>query len=353
MEKYKVIGVMSGTSLDGVDIAYCEFTHKKGKWSYHVLYSITYQYSDLWKEKLRNLPDASAYDIASVDNEYGLFLGKILAVFIRDSHIKPDIIASHGHTIFHNPDQYFTCQIGNGAPIASLTKVPVINNFRSSDVAKGGQGAPLVPIGDKWLFGEYDFCLNLGGIANISFDDEEGQRVAFDIAPCNMALNYLAAALDLPYDDEGQTARNGRVDISLLEELNSLDFYWKSGAKSIGREWFEQEIIPILSHSKAPPQNKLATLTEHIAHQIGKVITKHFGENLLITGGGAHNTYLVERITQAVTPEVIVPHKTVVDYKEAIIFAFLGTLRYRSQTNILKSVTGASSDSIAGTIWLP
>lgn len=344
---------MSGSSLDGVDIAYCEFTHKKGNWSYRVPYSITYQYSDYWKEKLEHLPGATAYDLAKIDNEYGLFLGKILSVFIRDGHIKPDFIASHGHTIFHDPDHYFTCQIGKGSAIASLTQMPVISDFRSSDMAKGGQGAPLVPIGDKLLFGDYDFCLNLGGIANVSFDDDEGQRVAFDIGPCNMALNYLSSLMEMPYDNEGSEARKGKVDISLLEELNSLDFYWKTGAKSIGREWFEREIIPVLTRSKASLQDKMATFTEHIAQQIGKIMTKHYGQTLLITGGGAYNTYLVERITEAVIPEVIIPGNKVIDYKEAIIFALLGALRYRNQTNVLKSVTGASSHSIAGTIWLP
>lgn len=353
MEKYKVIGVMSGSSHDGVDIAYCEFTRKKGRWKFKVPYSISYEYSESWKNKLLNVYGASAHELAKTDNEYGMFLGKILSIFIRRSKLKPDFIASHGHTIFHNPTNHFSKQIGKGAPIASLTRLPVINDFRSSDMAKGGQGAPLVPIGDKLLFGEYDFCLNLGGIANISFDDYDGKRIAFDIAPCNMALNYLVSSFNKTFDDKGNIARKGNIDISLLEKLNSLDFYWESGAKSIGREWFEQNIIPILSNSQTSPQDKLTTFTEHIAYQIGKIVTQYPGQSLLITGGGTYNSYLLERIKEAVTPEIHIPENTIIDFKEAVVFAFLGVLRKRNEVNVLKSVTGASGDSIAGAIWLP
>ena len=344
---------MSGSSHDGVDIAYCEFVQKKGNWSYTVPLSITYDYSESWKNKLKNVYGASARELAWLDNEYGMFLGKILSVFIRESKIKPDFIASHGHTIFHQPDNHFSTQIGKGAPIASLTKLPVINDFRSTDMAKGGQGAPLVPIGDKLLFSDYDFCLNLGGIANISFDDYDGSRVAFDIAPCNMGLNYIAAQKNKTFDDDGKLARKGKVDMTLLEQLNSLDYYWTSGAGSLGREWFEKYIVPLLNRSQISPEDKLATFTEHVAYQIGRIVAQYPGHSLLITGGGAYNSYLVERIKEAVTLEVNIPEQTTIDFKEAIIFAFLGVLRKREETNILKTVTGASSDSVGGVVWLP
>ncbi len=344
---------MSGSSHDGVDIAYCEFTRKKGKWTYKIPYSISHDYSTEWRNRLLNLYGASAHEFAKTDNDYGLFLGKLLSVFIRESGIKPDFIASHGHTIFHNPEHHFSTQIGKGSAIASVSKRPVINDFRSADMAKGGQGAPLVPLGDKLLFGEYDFCLNLGGIANISFDDYDENRVAFDIVPCNMALNYLASLLKKTFDDSGKLARKGRVDMSLLEELNSLDFYWTSGAKSLGREWFEKNILPILDRSQLRVEDKLATYTEHIAYQVGKVVSHYPAQSILVTGGGAYNTYLVERLSEALNPDVILPEQNIIDFKEAIIFAFLGVLRKRQEVNILKTVTGASADSVAGAIHLP
>lgn len=344
---------MSGSSHDGVDIAYCEFVHKKGKWNYTVPFTITYNYSESWKNKLLNVYGASARELARLDNEYGMFLGKILSVFIRESKLKPDFIASHGHTIFHQPESHFSTQIGKGAPIASLTKLPVINDFRSADMAKGGQGAPLVPIGDKLLFGDFDFCLNLGGIANISFDDYNGSRVASDIVPCNMGLNYLASHKNKTFDDDGKLARKGKVDMSLLEELNGLDYYWTSGAGSLGREWFEKYVVPPLNRSQISTEDKLATFAEHIAYQIGKIVSQYPGQSLLISGGGAYNSYLVERITEAVTPTVNIPEQTIIDYKEAIIFAFLGVLRRRKEVNILKTVTGASCDSVGGVVWVP
>lgn len=344
---------MSGSSLDGADIAYCEFRRKKNTWTYKVPYTITYDYSPEWRKKLKNAFNASANELAGLDVQYGMFLGKILSVFMKESKIKPDFIASHGHTVFHNPEQHYTMQIGNGGQIAARTKTAVINDFRSSDIARGGQGAPLVPIGDKLLFGEYDFCLNLGGIANISFDDYTNQRKAFDIVPCNMALNMLAGEINQPYDENGDLAREGQIDINLLEELNALDFYWMTGSKSLGREWFEKNILPVLTKSQASTRNKLATFTEHIALQIGKVTSKFPGSSILITGGGACNSYLIERISEAVSPEVFLPEKKLIDYKEAIIFGFLGVLRYRSEVNTLRSVTGATSDSSGGVIWLP
>ncbi len=353
MKKYRVIGLMSGTSLDGLDIAFCEFSEKKGQWKYRIVHATTFNYPTEWKKRLSDAMTADALTLAELDKDLGLLIGEALKIFIKEVNQSPDFIASHGHTVFHNPASFYTTQIGNGECIAARLGIPVINDFRSIDVAKGGQGAPLVPIGDKLLFSGYDFCLNLGGIANISFDNAELRRVAFDIAPCNMALNYLAAKQNLEFDDGGEVAASGEINLELLEKLNGLEYYWQTGNKSLGREWFEKHFLPLLQESVISNRDKMATVTEHIALQIAKVTAKKPRKNMLITGGGAYNTYLVERIRESVSEEVIIPGKQLIDFKEALIFAFLGVLRTREEINILSSVTGAKSDSCAGKIILP
>lgn len=353
MKKYRVIGLMSGTSLDGIDMAYCEFSEKKGIWKYRIVHADTYRYKPAWKERLTEAFNSSSKELPELDKDLGLLMGEVLRIFIRELKIHPDFVASHGHTIFHQPELFYTTQIGNGDCIAARLGIPVINDFRSIDVAKGGQGAPLVPIGDKLLFSDYEFCLNLGGIANISFDTAENKRVAFDIAPCNMALNLLAAEKNLEFDEDGEIAAAGNINLELLDQLNGLEYYWQTGNKSMGREWFEKYFSPLLHNSKLSNPDKMATVAEHIAQQIAKVTAKNPRKNMLVTGGGAYNNYLIERIRESVSEEVIIPDQQLIDFKEALIFAFLGVLRYRGETNILSSVTGAKSNSISGKIILP
>lgn len=344
---------MSGTSLDGIDIAYCEFTENRGKWKYNIKEAITYDYPIDWKTRLNEAYSSSARFLAETDKDLGLLMSEILRLFISNFKLKPDFIASHGHTIFHQPASRYTLQIGSGHHIASRLGIPVINNFRNQDVAKGGEGAPLVPIGDKLLFGEYDFCLNLGGIANISFDDPSGIRKAYDISPCNMALNQIANKSGRNYDDEGKLAREGKINIGLLDRLNSLDFYWNSSQNSLGREWYEENFSPILNSEMNADADILATLVEHIAQQVARTTAKHPKKNMMITGGGAYNDYLIERLKWSVAEEVIIPGKKIIDFKEAMVFAFLGVLRLRGDFNTLASVTGAKSDTCSGCIILP
>ncbi len=353
MKRYKVIGVMSGTSLDGTDLAYCEFLKQKNAWQYKLKETITYNYTKNWKTRLAGAYDGTARDLAETHKDFGLLTGEILKVFIQKHNLKPDFIATHGHTVFHRPDAFYTIQIGSGAHIASRTGLPVINDFRTADVAKGGQGAPLVPAGDKYLFGQYDACLNLGGFANISFDDAEGLRRAFDISPCNMALNHIAAKDNLTMDKNGLKSREGNIDMDLLEQLNALEFYWKNGNKSLGKEWFDDRFWPLIEQSKLSVNDLLATVTEHIAFQVAKVMSNHPKRNILITGGGARNQYLTERIKSSVSEEIIIPEEKIIDFKEALVFAFLGVLRMQQETNVFSSVTGATADSCAGAIHLP
>jgi len=350
MDTYRAIGLMSGTSLDGLDIAYCKFRYEKKKWKFSIEEATTLKYTNEWLKRLGGAHNLSALSLLQLDNEYGTYLGNAVKQFAKDQHIsKIDFVASHGHTIFHQPEKHFTFQLGKGTAIASAYRLPVINDFRSLDVALGGQGAPLVPIGDRLLFSEYAFCLNLGGIANISYEHKE-KRIAFDICPVNIVLNHLAKALNMEFDKDGKVAKRGKVDEKLLKQLNALNYYSNSAPKSIGREWVEEEFLPLIDNSKISIENKLATVVEHIAIQITEVCKGKKGK-MLVTGGGAFNKYLIDRIKKlSGGVKVIVPDKQLVNYKEALVFAFLGVLRWRGEVNVLKSVTGASKNNSGGSI---
>ena len=344
---YKIIGLMSGTSLDGLDICYVDFKYD-GKWSYEILKADSVTYPDELKRKLAGAQSMTALEYALLHSDYGLYLGVQVKAFMDRYGVRPVAIASHGQTIFHQPSVKFTSQIGSGAGIAAATGVDTICDFRTTDVALGGQGAPLVPVGDRNLFPEYDYCLNLGGFSNISFDGGE-KRIAYDISPVNYVLNHYMRAVGKEYDKDGETARSGRVDEALLQKLNDLDFYHKSGPKSLGREWVESEVFPLLEESGLPLADKLCTFVEHAAEQIALNVE---GGKVLVTGGGALNKYLVERM-QANTPEAqyVVPDELTVNFKEALIFAFLGALYLSDRPSCLSSVTGAVRDNIGGCLY--
>lgn len=347
---YLVTGLMSGTSLDGVDIAFCTFIFKDGKWDYTIEKAETVTYSNEWKTRLSNLENTSAFEFVRTDSEYGHYLGKITNEFHQKHNIKPDFIASHGHTIFHRPEINFTSQIGNGSAIAAEAGVPVVCDFRSADVAQGGQGAPLVPIGDHLLFDDYGYCLNLGGIANISFK-QSGNRIAFDICPVNIVLNHLSSFLHKEYDENGMLARNGFICQALLVTLNNLEFYRKQPPKSLGKEWILLEVYPLMERVDIPVENKLRTFIEHIACQIANVVKSKNQSAILVTGGGAFNSFLIERIRERTGKNLILPDLPTINFKEAMIFAFLGVLRWRNEINCLKSCTGATHDNIGGAIY--
>lgn len=351
MNKYNVIGLMSGTSLDGIDLAYCHFEEENGKWSFKVEKAETISYSEEWKKKLSEVETKSALEYAQTDVDFGHLLGKTIAGFIKKHQLNPDFIASHGHTIFHQPEKKLTTQIGNGAAIAAECGCTVISDFRTIDVALGGQGAPLVPIGDKLLFSDYDFCLNLGGFGNISFE-ENGKRIAFDTSPVNIVMNLLVKEIRLDYDKDGVLAASGEVNDELLNELNSLDFYQKPYPKSLGKEWVLSTFLPVLDKYNISLNDKLRTICEHVAFQIGEITKAQSGiKKMIITGGGAKNKFLIARIKKLSGVEVTIPDEITIDFKEALIFAFLGVLRMRNEPNCLKSVTGASHDNIGGAVY--
>lgn len=350
-KKTNIIGLMSGSSLDGIDLVDVDFWND-GKWHIEIVAKDNYDYDDDWRKKLS---DAFYYDknkLQNIDYQYGKLLGQVTKQFIDKFNLKPEFVASHGHTIFHKPQEHYTLQIGDGQALANECSITVINDFRTEDVLKGGQGAPLVPIGDKLLFSDYPICLNIGGIANVSYD-VDSQRIAYDICIANQALNYLANRLSMPYDKDGLIAHSGLIDNKLLTTLNSHPFYSQKYPKSLGREFFEDNIKPLLEN-RDDIANLMATFVEHIAIQIGEsVMTFPETSQLLITGGGAKNKFLVERIQAHTKHHVVVPSDDIIDYKEALVFAFLGLLRSRNEINVLKSVTGAESDSSSGKIFHP
>lgn len=349
LEKARIIGVMSGTSLDGIDIALCEFERKSDSYQFRIIEAETIDMDPGLRKKIERVYYGDSMELAALHSNIGHVFGILIREFCKSHKCSADYVASHGQTIFHRPETGFTCQLGDGASIAAESGIPVICDFRSTDVAFGGQGAPLVPVGDELLFSEFDYCLNLGGFANISYK-ENGQRVAFDICAANMALNHLAQSEGKSFDDEGKMAAAGQLNESLLNELNSLEYYSISAPKSLGKEWFESQIKPAIErilHSN----DLLSTYTEHIAVQVAKIVKP--GKKLLITGGGAFNKFLIERIAFHSGAEIIIPDEIIIKFKEALIFAFLGYLRINQIPNCLSSVTGASKNSVGGAVYLP
>ena len=375
MKYQHVIGIMSGTSLDGVDLAYCVFGEERNKvykdfkdlkekeererpsfssgnccWEYEVRKAVTVPYPETLSQKLAQAMSLSGYELALLHNELGRFIGMQVKAFMADFAEEVELIASHGHTVFHRPDLGMTLQIGSGADIAAVCSKPTVCDFRTLDVALGGQGAPLVPIGDELLFGQYDICLNLGGISNLSYR-ENGQRKAYDISPCNIVLNQLARQLGQEYDADGIIAQSGCIDTPSLKKLNQLDYYQQSGTKSLGREWIDDQFFPILEQCQLSIPDQMRTVCEHIAEQIANACNSVGGNTLLISGGGAHNGFLIDLIRQKIHGQVIIPDDKTIDFKEAIIFAFLGMLRANGLPNCLASVTGSRQDSCGGAIY--
>ncbi len=347
---YRIIGLMSGTSLDGLDICDVSFDKYLEKWHYTIHHAETISYTLELEKSLRNAINWTKEEVDELDVVYSAFLADQVVDFIERHNINSvDAVSSHGHTIWHQPSLGFTKQIGNLPLTAERSKLTWVCDFRTSDVALGGQGAPLVPIGDELLFKDYDFCLNLGGFANLSFS-EHNQRVAYDICAVNVVLNKLARLLRLPFDKNGNIAKQGRSDITLFSELNALSYYQKKYPKSLGMEWVQSSLWPVIESHKLPFEDKLATYTEHIAYQIGRSIPLS-NKKILVTGGGAKNKFLVESISRFTNNDICVPDLELVDFKEALVFAFLGVLRLRNEVNCLKSVTGASMDHCSGNIF--
>ena len=362
MESFRVLGLMSGTSLDGLDIVDVVFScakdslfNEEDKWDFKINNATTLAYPASLIKLLKKATSLPSDQLLVLDQQLGYFFGESVNTFLLDNQLSRsdfDFVASHGHTVFHQPDKGFTLQIGNGPEGAVVSNIPWVCDFRSMDVAKGGQGAPLVPVGDAALFSSNaDSFLNIGGFCNISFN-VSGKWEAFDIAPANLILNKLANEAGLEYDKGGQLGKKGTIEPTLLDTLNKLPFYTQDGAKSLGTEWLEDAFYPLLDNT-FKNVDTLRTCYEHLAFQITESLQKHKLKSVFITGGGAHNSFLIELIKSKYMGEVIIPDALIVDFKEALIFAYLGLLRVLNKTNVSASVTGADRDSCAGIIHLP
>lgn len=361
-ENYNVIGIMSGTSLDGIDLAHIAFA-KSDTWTYKINKATTVPYPEGWKKRLQNGIHLGEEGLQTLDKEYTKYLGGIIKSFIESieeirafiltplndrKELMIDAVCSHGHTILHQPEKGITLQIGNLPELASYVQQTVVCDFRVQDVALGGQGAPLVPIGDQLLFGEYDYCLNLGGFANVSFEENK-KRIAFDICPVNIVLNMLAEKMGVPFDEGGELAKDGTLIPELLQKLNALEFYKQPPPKSLGLEWVQKHIFPILEKTEAPTEDVLHTFTEHIALQLAKTFRER--TSVLVTGGGAYNSYLLERLKSHKNLNLVIPSKELIEYKEALVFGLLGVLKMREEINCLASVTGANRDHSSGVVY--
>ncbi|MDL5045970.1 anhydro-N-acetylmuramic acid kinase [Oscillatoria amoena NRMC-F 0135] len=349
-DQYDVIGIMSGTSLDGVDLAYCSFIRKGSRWRYTIHEANTYAYNRSWKKILSTAHQLPGAELMKLHALYGHYLGNLCNTFCRQYSIKKtDFISSHGHTVYHQPNHGFTFQLGDGNAIHSTSGKKVVCDFRSLDVARGGEGAPLVPVGDHLLFSDYDVCLNLGGIANCSMLQHK-KRVAFDICFVNMTLNYLAEQVGKKYDKDGKMASAGVVDKHLLKRLQSEYTTIRKERPSLGREIFERQIRPLLDHTSASVPDIMATVVESIAMEISQSICDGKRKSVFCTGGGAFNAFLMYRLLDHVGDRVslVVPETSLISFKEAVVFGLLGVLRVRNEINCLRSVTGAVQDSSTG-----
>ncbi len=365
---YRAIGLMSGSSLDGLDIVFSEFNENAGKWTYEIVAADCYDYSEEWKKKLRDATTLTALDYQLLHTEYGHYLGEQVNRFIEENHLhyKVGLIASHGHTTFHRPARKMTAQLGDGAAIAAETRLPVVSDLRALDIAFGGQGAPIVPVGEKLLLREYSMFLNIGGIANISCSLPD-KYIAFDICPANRVLNIIANKAGKEYDAGGAMAATGNVHDELLEKLNALEYYSQPFPKSLANDFGTDVIFPMIESYKLSHADALRTYVEHVASQTELAIsnlqfTRSSSQQqpiatgqLLITGGGAFNGFMVERLSErlkSLSIEVVVPDENLVMYKEALIMALIGVLRWRQEYNVLSSVTGADRNSIGGALWI-
>jgi anhydro-N-acetylmuramic acid kinase len=361
---YKAIGLMSGSSLDGLDIAYVHFHETAGKWDFQIMNAACYPYDEAWQQKLKNAIHLSGQDYQLLHTAYGHYIGEQINRFIRDNQLehKVDLVSSHGHTTFHLPAQKMTAQLGDGAAIAASVQLPVITDLRAMDVAFGGQGAPIVPIGEKLLLHEHQLLLNLGGIANLSVKTGD-DYVAFDVCAANRVLNMLAAEEGKDYDEDGRMAASGKRSTQLLASLNALPYYGQAYPKSLANQFGTDIVYPLIKSYQLPVTDALHTYVEHISEQVRISVKKTMGDNqqangpvsLLATGGGALNSYLMSRLGDALGEEnvdVIVPDRTLIEFKEAMIMGLIGVLRWREEYNVLSTVTGAIRNSIGGALWL-
>lgn len=355
MSKYNIVGIMSGTSMDGLDIAHVTLEEgNDGKWGFEINAAATIAYDEKWRLRLSKLRHQNSLVFHKTDRFYGQWIGQNIRTFLDDNNLEADLIASHGHTVFHQPENNITVQIGDGNSIYAYTGIPVVTNFRALDVVLGGEGAPLVGVADEKLFGEFDMCLNLGGFANIS-TSINGSRIGYDVCPCNIVLNRIAREFDQQFDEDGRIAERGNINYDLLSDLNGIEYYEYAPPKSLGREWISSNFWYYVRNSEASKEDKMKTLVDHIAQQIGNNIEdlssgEANGKRVYVTGGGAFNKVLIEHLRTHTDAEIVVPDAQIVNYKEAAAFALLGMLRVKNEINVHSVATGSNANSVSGTL---
>ena len=349
-DTYNVIGVMSGTSLDGIDICFSSFTKKNSKWSFLIHKCETIKYDNYWVNDLSSAHNSSDLNIMKLNLDFTTYLASIILEFIKNNKLKEiDFISSHGHTVFHQPSKKNTFQLGNLPELNILTKIPVVCDFRIQDVNYGGQGAPLVPVGDLLLFNSYSHCINLGGFSNISIKNNS-HIIAYDICAVNVVLNHYSRKIGLEYDSDGELSKSGTINKDLLFRLNNIPYYNQTYPKSLGIEWVENNLYPIINSFKISIPDILCTYIEHISLQISKNINDS-NATLLFTGGGVKNNFLILKLKEKLKINFELQSEEIIDFKEALIFGFLGVLKIRNENNCLKSVTGAEKDHSSGVIF--
>ena len=351
MNEISAIGVMSGSSLDGLDICYCDYKYIESKWQFQNLKGETIPFPEDIYSQLRNVVEFSGRELSELDVRLGIWIGQMIRAFCQRHQYHPYVIGSHGHTVFHDPKGGYSIQIGSGQAIASYAKIPTISDFRSKDVLLGGTGAPLVPIGDKHLFSDYDVCINLGGIANLTINCEGSPR-AFDVAPCNQILNKIANRMGLSFDQDGKMASSGNVLKSWYAALRTPIFYQKKGPKSISNEWVEKEVLNKLPEQESP-QDLAFTFCKFVGDQIAESLSETVFNNVLLSGGGVYNKTLIRAIERALGVKVVVPKREIINFKEALIFSFMAVLKLREEVNVLKSVTGGLKNTSSGVYYSP
>lgn len=355
---YRVIATMSGSSLDGLDIAYAHIQLDPEP-AFRIVAADTFAYTDAELQVLRTVSRTGTHADDQTDQWFGAVSAAYISAFLRQLGYPPvDLVASHGHTTLHKPSLGISQQIGDPQVMANALRLPVIARFRQADVDAGGQGAPLVPLCDQLFFSEYDACLNIGGIANISFETPQG-RVGFDICGANQILNFFAEQAGWPYDAEGEMAAAGEMDPALFDQLNAVPFLAAPYPKSLDNHFVHRAFIEPLQRAPLMLNDKLATAAHHIAYQIARVIEQQPGRRaladyrLLVTGGGAFNRHLIRLIRDHARIQVQLPDTIIIQYKEALAMALMGVLRFQNRSNFLPSVTGASAAVSGGVIATP
>lgn len=347
---------MSGTSLDGLDLCAVEFERTNGRWTYriHAFETIPYR-GTLWPEHLTAAYRDRGALRTQVSHEFALWCQGQWLDFGARHQFAAHAVAHHGHTVEHDPLRGITVQIGHEASAFASSPIPVVGDFRSGNVARGGQGAPLVPLADRDLFEDFAVCVNLGGFSNASWTDGGGLRRAGDLGPCNGLLNPLAGELGRDYDPEGTYAATGTARPT--PDLEKLHYYGAPFPKSLGREWMETDFLPAFN-AKRPnrTEDALATASAHIAWSIAQGLRAANAPKgpALLSGGGAYNTDLIRRLRETAPEwEWTVAPKDILEAKEALAFAYLGLLRLRGEPNVLASYAGGTADGCDGSIFGP